>query len=207
MNFYDGFLGHDLGPDFNSRGHRSKEIEELNLHNYILFAGDNIAVGWDKPVEETYPYLVSQKLKTDYYNLAIFNGGVESIKFNLLTWFHKVSKKPKAVIISCEFLNSFIVSDQNNMSHTHCDLNNDIVKDVLDSGNYTGFFNMRNVLAQKLIQQSINCPIFQIEFENKIPLFHNQVTNIPHVGDMFDHEKISSALVREIKKTTEKIRP
>ena len=207
MNFYDGFLGHDLGPDFNSRGHRCKEIEEINLHNYILFAGDNIAVGWDRPLEETYPYLVSKKLKIDYYNLSIFNGGVESIKYNLLTWINRIEKKPKAIIISCEFLNSFVVSDQNYTKFSHCDLNDDVVKDVLDSGNYVGFFNMRNILAQKILQKSINSPVFQIEFQNKIPLFTNNVVNILHNDDMFDHHKISDNLVQEIRKTTERIRP
>lgn len=207
MNFYDGFLGHDLGPDFNSKGHRCKEIEEINLHNYILFAGDNIAVGWDKPIEETYPYIVSKKLKVDYYNLSIFNGGVESIKFNLLTWINKIPKKPKAIIISCEFLNSFVVSDKNNSSFSHCDLNNDVVRDAFDTGNYTGFFNMRNIMAEKLILNSVISPIFQIEFENKIPLFNKQVVQILHNGDIFDHYKISDSLVKEIQKTTEKVRP
>lgn len=207
MNFYDGFLGHDLGPDFNSRGHRCKEIEEINLHNYILFAGDNIAVGWDKSIEETYPYICSKTLNVDYYNLSIFNGGVESVKFNLLTWINKISKKPKAVIISCEFLNSFIVSDQNNLSFNHCDLDNDIIKDVLDSGNYTGFFNMRNLLAEKLLKNSVICPIFQIEFNKKITLFNSNVVNILHSNDMFDHKQIANTLVTEIRKTTEKVRP
>jgi hypothetical protein len=207
MNFYDGFLGHDLGPDFNSRGHRCKEIEEINLHNYILFAGDNIAVGWDKSIEETYPYICSKTLNVDYYNLSIFNGGVESVKFNLLTWINKISKKPKAVIISCEFLNSFIVSDQNNLSFNNCDLDNDIIKDVLDSGNYTGFFNMRNLLAEKLLKNSVICPIFQIEFNKKITLFNSNVVNILHSNDMFDHKQIANTLVTEIRKTTEKVRP
>ena len=30
MQFYDNLLGHDLADIFNSRGHRCKEIEEIN---------------------------------------------------------------------------------------------------------------------------------------------------------------------------------
>jgi hypothetical protein len=77
--------------NLNSYGHRCKELSELNLHNYILFVGDNICLSYHLPIEETFPYIVSKKLNVDYYNLSIFNGGIEAIKFNLLSWVHIIS--------------------------------------------------------------------------------------------------------------------
>jgi len=122
MQFYDNLLGHELSLDFNSRGHRCKEIEELDQRKYFLFVGDNISLGLGTPIEETYPYLISKKFNTDYYNLSIFNGGLDAIKYNLLAWNSVVKVPPKAIIISTEFLNSFLVSNKNYTFLEACDL-------------------------------------------------------------------------------------
>jgi hypothetical protein len=207
MQFYDNLLGHDLADIFNSRGHRCKEIEEINLQNYILFAGDNVGVGWGTPLEETYPYLVSKALKTDYYNLSIFNGGLDSLRYNLITWYHKIPQKPRAIIISNEFLNSFLVTDQNYTSFSPCDLNDENVKSVLDSGNTTNYFLTRQYFTNKLIYNLIKIPIYQIEFKDKIPALKNNVISLKHEGDMFDHHAISKLIVAEFNKTKIQIRP
>jgi len=207
MQFYDSLLGHDLADIFNSRGHRCKEIEEINLQNYILFAGDNVGVGWGTPIEETYPYLVSKALKKDYYNLSIFNGGLDSLRYNLITWYHKIPQKPRAIIISNEFLNSFIVSDLNNTTFLPCDLNDENVKSVLDSGNTTNYFLTRQYFTDKLISNLIKIPIYQIEFKDKIPALKNNVISLKHEGDIFDHHAISKLIVAEFNKTKIQIRP
>jgi hypothetical protein len=207
MQFYDSLLGHELADIFNSRGHRCKEIEEINLHNYILFAGDNVGVGWGTPIEETYPYIVSNALNTDYYNLSIFNGGLESLRYNLITWYHKIPQKPRAIIISNEFLNSFIVSDLNNTTFLPCDLNDENIKAVLDSGNTTNYFLTRQYFTDKLISNLIKVPIYQIEFKDKIPALKNNVISLKHEGDIFDHQAISKLIVAEFNKTKIQIRP
>jgi hypothetical protein len=207
MQFYDSLLGHDLADIFNSRGHRCKEIEEINLHNYILFAGDNVGVGWGTPVEETYPYLVSKALSSDYYNLSIFNGGLESLRYNLITWYHKIPQKPRAIIISNEFLNSFIVSDLNNTTFLPCNLDDEKVQAVLDAGNTTNYFLTRQYFTDKLISNLIKTPIYQIEFKDRTPAFTNNVINLKHEGDIFDHNEISKLIVAEFNKTKRQIRP
>ena len=65
----NGFLN-NFAPNvnLNSYGHRCKEISDVNLHNYILFVGDNVCLSYHIPIEDTFPYIISQKLKTDYYN-------------------------------------------------------------------------------------------------------------------------------------------
>lgn len=207
MQFYDSFLGHDPGIDFNSLGHRCKELKDLNLQNYILFAGDNIGVGLGTAIEETYPYLVANKLKTEYYNLSIFNGGLDALRYNLITWFTLIKQRPRAVIVSCEFLNSLIISDQNYSYYEHCDLKDEGVKELLDAGNMTGFFNARHIFANRQINNIITCPIYQIVFKDKQPAFTHNIINITHADDMFDHEKISDNLVSQIRKRMVTVRP
>lgn len=207
MQFYDNLLGHDLADIFNSRGHRCKEIEEINLQNYILFAGDNVGVGWDTPLEETYPYLISKALNVDYYNLSIFNGGLDSLRYNLITWYHMIPQKPRAIIISNEFLNSFIVSDINGNNLKPCDLNDEKVQTVLSAGNTTNYFKTRQYFTDKLLSNLIKNPIYQIEFKDKIPGLTSNVINLKHDGDTFDHTAISKLVINEINKTKKQVRP
>lgn len=207
MQFYDDLLGHDPADIFNSRGHRCKEIEEINLQNYILFAGDNVGVGWGTLLEETYPYLVSKALKIDYYNLSIFNGGIDSLRYNLITWLHKIPQKPRAIIISNEFLNAFIVSDNNQSMFSVCDLNDDRVQSILDTGNTTNYFLTRQFITDKLLSSLIINPIYQIEFKDKIPALKSNVINLKHDGDIFDHNAISKLIINELDKKKRQARP
>lgn len=207
MQFVDDLIGNDNSPQFNSRGHRCKELEEINLHNYFLFAGDNVGLGLDKDVTETYPYIVSKALKTDYYNLCVFNGGVDCLRYNLLTWLNKNKEKPRAIIVSYEFLNSVIVSDHNFENLKSCDLDDIITQDLLSMAQDTGFFKMRNYLADKLITRLINIPIFQINFSDKQNVFTTNITNIDFDGYTHDHKTIASLLIRNIRMKQEKAKP
>lgn len=208
MRFIDGFIGHD--PDtkyFNSRGHRCSEIEDIDLRNYILFAGDNVAVDFQNEIEKTYPYLISKILGMDYYNLAIFNGGVECLKFNLLSWLAKIKQQPKLIIISTEFLNSFVVGDKNYENITACDLLNPTITDIFNRGNYNGFFAARNIMFDKLAHKASNVQIYQIIFKDKQPALTKNVVNIEHDGNMFDHKFTSRLVVDEIKNRQRAIAP
>jgi hypothetical protein len=207
MRFIDGFIGHEPDKIFNSRGHRCKELEDVNLHNYVLFAGDNVAVDYSNPIEKTYPYLIAQKLNTDYYNLAIFNGGVECLKFNLLTWLSKIPQRPKAIIISSEFLNSFLVADQNYENIRPCSFDDEFTTDIFNSGNYNGFFNGRNELFDRILSVAVTTPVYQIVFEGKQPALSRNVVNIQHDGNMFDHSHTSDLVVSKIKNRARAIAP
>ena len=200
MRFIDGFIGHDTDNKyFNSRGHRCKEIEELNLRNYVLFAGDNVAVDYNNTIEKTYPYIIANQLGMDYYNLAIFNGGLECLKFNLLTWASKIKQAPKAIIISTEFLNSFVVCDQNYENLKACDFNDNVTNDIFNRGNYNGFFSGRTEMFDRIASKSTNTQIYQIIFKDKLPALTRNVVNIQHDGNMFDHTHTANLVVKEIK--------
>lgn len=207
MQFYDTLLGHDPDPQFNSRGHRCKEIEELNQRNYILFAGDNVSLGLDKPVEETFPYMVSKALNADYYNLSIFNGGLDAIRYNLLTWNHSQVTKPRFIVIATEFLNSFIVSDPNYAFWKACDCNDDKVKELFDAGNHNAFFTTRQILADKLLRTAINTPIYQVAFKDKIPLFSDFPNTIDFDGDLGDHTAIAEKICIAVQQNSKKAMP
>jgi len=207
MRFVDGFIGHDPDIYFNSRGHRCKEIEEINLRNYILFAGDNVAVDYSNPLEKTYPYLIASKLKMDYYNLSIFNGGLDCLKYNLFTWLAKVKQSPKAIIISSEFLNSFLVCDQNYSDLRACSFDDELTKEILHDGDYNGYWNARNEMFNRIAHKATNTQIYQIVFKDKQPALTRNVVNIEHDGNMFDHNHTADLVVNEIRSRMKAIAP
>lgn len=84
---------------FNELGHRSKSFKDIDQSNYILFIGCSHTMGVGLEVEKTFPYLLSEKLNMDYYNLAIPATGIDVVEYNLLTWFFKMNKKPKLVVV------------------------------------------------------------------------------------------------------------
>lgn len=206
MRFYDGLLGHDPDIFYNSTGHRCKELSELNFRNYILFAGDNIGLGLDKPIEETYPYLVAKSLGVDYYNLSIFNGGLDAIKLNLIAWFSTFKEKPKAVIISCEFINSLLCSlDGQTFFAGH--LEDENIIELMNAGNTTGFFNARNEMANKHLNKVITSPIFQIKLPEKEVIFRENILDIDYQGDIYDYVKLADTVIPFVKQTFTKVRP
>jgi len=207
MKFVNGLLGNGVSEHYNSNGHRCKEISEINFQNYILFAGDNGSLGLDKPIEETFPYLISQRVKSDYYNISVFNGGVDALRYNLISWFHNY-KKPKAVIITCEFMNSLLISDKNFTCIKAADYNDDIIKDIGNIGNICGFFEGRNILTRELLKQYVICPIFQLNYKNSIQLFDKEyVTDIPYEGSQFDYKIIADLISTAMISKSQRVRP
>jgi hypothetical protein len=62
----EGFLFNETGTDLNSNGHRCKEInqvlgDDLQFSKYFLVLGDNACLHMHKPIEETWPYLLSKQ--------------------------------------------------------------------------------------------------------------------------------------------------
>ena len=85
--------------NINKLGHRSKNIEDIDLDNYILFTGCSHAEGIGLELEKTFPYLTANDLGTDYYNLALGGSGIDVMTHNLMMWIHTIKKLPKALII------------------------------------------------------------------------------------------------------------
>lgn len=83
----------------NMKGHRSKDVAYLNLKDYILFLGCSQTFGVGNRLEDTYPFLLSQKLNCDYYNLAIGGAGSDTAYHNLNMWLTKFQNHmPKLIV-------------------------------------------------------------------------------------------------------------
>lgn len=207
MRFVEEFIGHDPDPQFNSMGHRCKELMDLNFHNYVLFIGDNPGLGLDKPIEETFPYLIAKHMNVDYYNLCVFNGGVDALRYNTLLWLHRFEQKPKAIFASCEFLNSVLVSNKNFSFIKPCDTNDLIVQDVLDNAQKSGYFDFRNYLADKMISRMIRFPIYKIRFKDRKQIFSRNVINIDYDDDIYDYKKIAATTIDFLTIRNNKVKP
>lgn len=179
----DGLLlGNETIVDlYNSSGHRCKELEKINLRNHFVVLGDTAGISAHLPIEETFPHILSQKLKIDYYNLSVANGGVDAMKYNLFTWIRKIAK-PKVIIVACEFNNAVMMSDDDLSSIAIADLNDPDVKELMNYGNLSGFFNARNFMFDQLLYYANNIPVYHLSWKNKLPAATNKVTDITCEG-------------------------
>jgi hypothetical protein len=86
-------------PEYNSLGFRSKEPDDLDFDNYILFAGCSHAVGVGVEIDESFPAIVAKEFGCDYYNLSVGGGGIDAVEHNIMMWFLKYDKHPKYIVI------------------------------------------------------------------------------------------------------------
>lgn len=96
----------DITYDYNSNGHRCKEIQDLN-DDYILVTGCSTTDGHAEKLEETYPYILAKNLGLDYYNLGLKGSSVNTTYYNLTMFLNKVHIKPKAVILQWPHFNRY----------------------------------------------------------------------------------------------------
>jgi hypothetical protein len=83
----------------NSNGHRSKELSEINMDNYILCTGCSFTEGIGIPSDARYTDILASMLNTDVYNLGLGATGNDIIFYNLVTWLSVVEKKPKLIVV------------------------------------------------------------------------------------------------------------
>jgi|688.fasta_scaffold148988_4 hypothetical protein len=168
---------HKISYVRNSNGHRCKEITDIDLDNYILYTGCSHTEGIGMKLEDTYPYLLSQKLKCDYYNLSIGGTGIDAVNYNLLMWFAKIKKPPKLLILqwphhtraTTKFFENphklipepwynygiWSTKDTNNKNHKN-------IGNFLMSGEDIGFFKSLRILTKTLAYNMATCPIFEL---------------------------------------------
>jgi len=205
MQLIDGFIGNTAGDDLNKLGHRCKDTELINFHNYFLVAGDNLSLSFHIPLENTYPYLLAQKLKMSYYNLSVFNGGMDVCKNNILVW-HKRFKMPKFIIIDFTFLNALVHYDLTKQKLFGSNFDDENIKELYDQADHNGYFYCKKLLLEKLIINYYNCPIYQLKQNNTLALLDNGIKNIL-IEDNMSHVEIGDLLFRENQVLTSKVRP
>lgn len=151
------YRSNKISYDYNQFGHRSKNIEDIDLTNYILFTGCSHTLGIGLELEKTYPHLVSSELQCDYYNLALGGSGIDTMTYNLVIWLNYVKIPPKILIIQWPHEVRFLTTGHEDLVNFHLPLrsfseiiNYDIPKFMV-SGDNIGYFTSREKLSSRLI--------------------------------------------------------
>lgn len=152
----------------NMHGHRCNEIENIDLDNYILFAGCSHTEGIGLHLENSYPYLLSKKLNVDYYNLALGGTGADVINHNIVTWFTKVKKPPKLLIVQWPHHTRAITKDFSNP--TNLEVEPWLAYGVWDKkagiffseGENLGIFKSTRILTKKIVNNISPCPVIEV---------------------------------------------
>ena len=161
---------HEITYERNSNGHRCKEITDIDLDNYILFTGCSHTEGTGLELEKTYPYLLSQKIKCDYYNLAVGGSGIDVLNYNIVTWFSKVKKLPKLLVIQWPNLLRMTLETYSKehsdyveyTTHGLWSLGDKRISEFLVLGDKINFFKTTRTLTKNIIHNIANCPIVEI---------------------------------------------
>jgi hypothetical protein len=150
----------------NSNGHRCREIKDINLSNYILYAGCSHTEGIGLELEKTYPYLLSKSLSCDYYNLGVGGSGIDVLLHNLIVWFGTVKQKPKLVIIQWPFWARYVrftkEPTNTNLQNNHISTVSGIKDPTLMEGESVHYFKTIEHLARIKIKHIIDVPIINV---------------------------------------------
>lgn len=165
----------EISYKINSLGHRSKELEETNLDNYILFTGCSHTEGTGMPVELTYPQLLANKFNCDYYNLALGATGIDVALHNLAIWFSAIEKKPKAVIIQWPDFTRTITGTASNLQPRGLWHANDDYNTFVNLGIDLEFFEAKKVMTHHLVQAMIKVPVVYFGLQKVIPFDDNTI--------------------------------
>lgn len=157
-----------ISYSYNKNGHRCKNIEDINLNNYILFVGCSHTEGVGLELEKTYPYKLAQHYNCDYYNLSLASTGLDAVEYNLLSWFSLIKQKPKFVVIQWPDHSRFLGAYPNYESLIP---NGSWIKDehgqrFISASEISGFFYARKYLTHQLITKIVDVPMVEIMFNN-----------------------------------------
>jgi len=138
----------------NSFGHRSPDVKDIDLNNYILFVGCSHTEGVGNYLEDTYAHMVSKEANIDYYNLSIGGSGIDTMLHNLSVWLTTVNSSPKHIIWQWTDPVRYVtvMSDDLVITHGMWEDTKE-VQDFVIAGDTNGFFKSRNILASNYLHQ------------------------------------------------------
>lgn len=196
----------DISYKYNSLGHRCKEISDIDFNNYILFIGCSHTEGIGLEIEKSYPYLVSQALGMDYYNLGIAASGIDVLEYNLLTWHYKFQKLPKLVVIQWPDPSRFVtksIDTEHILPHGSWSKQENIKK-FLASADITGFLNARRNISAQLVQRYVKSPLVKLSFNNIVQYDNDSafIRRLDFARDMYhcgikSHDQICKTVIQE----------
>ena len=159
----------DITYKFNKHGHRCKNINELDLDNYILISGCSHTQGVGLELETTYAYLLSQKLNCDYYNMAIPAAGADVVQHNILNWYYSIPKKPKLIIIQWPDHSRFMSynPEYQNLIPRGTWQKDDTRRFIVNCDEY-GAFYARKKLITDLLNNVIDVPLIRFNYGGQV---------------------------------------
>jgi hypothetical protein len=162
-----------ISYDRNDHGHRCKNIKDVDLDNYILTIGCSHTEGIGLRLEDTYSYILSKKLNTDYYNLAIGGSGIDLMMYNLLTWFGLIQKQPKLVVVQWPEKNRFLTKlrrDDQQIVPIGPWRSERELTDFMIVGDDNNFFHTRQLLSYQLLKNFIKVPLVNVKMYSSDPI-------------------------------------
>lgn len=157
----------------NDVGHRSKNINQVDLTNYILCIGCSHTEGIGNYVHDTYPHQTAELLNCDYYNLGLGGSGLDIMLHNLTTWLLQVTEHPRLIVWQWTDQARYLTVEDYSTPHviTHGLWENDRnVTDFILAGDSNNFFASRiKAIEEYLNTVSVtkNIPIIQVSYQEK----------------------------------------
>ena len=159
----------EITYSYNSLGHRTKEIEDVDLNNYLLFIGCSHTEGIGIESDKIYPHLLAKKLNCDYYNLALGATGIDVVLHNLTIWFSTIPKKPKALIIQWPDFTRMITGATVNNLEPRCLWHKvDEYTRFVNLGIDLEFFEAKKLMAHYIVQ-ALQVPTVYFGLHKVIP--------------------------------------
>lgn len=188
-----------ISYDYNNLGHRSKNIDEINLNDYILFTGCSNTAGIGLALEDTYSYIVSKRLNIDYYNLALGGTGDDVLLNNILIWFSKIKQKPKYIIIQLSSLTRACYLKDSKIhpmiGSTGVWSEEQSIIDFFVLGSQFGYFEARRFILRNIINNFLSdIPIIILNLED---FNHNRGCPLDLARDLKHPGKISNIKLAE----------
>jgi hypothetical protein len=149
---------------YNKFGHRTKQIEDLDTNNYILFTGCSHTEGAGLEIDQIYTHHVAKMTNMDYYNMGLGSSGNDIIFYNLMSWLTKYSHKPKLIVIQWSYsfrYARFIESSNIDNIETEGSWSKNECAKFTVWGENIGYFSLHNKMYYNLIKQ-LNIPTINI---------------------------------------------
>jgi len=173
-NWY--FRNVEISYKYNSLGHRSPEIQNINLDNYILCTGCSHTEGIGMENDKIYPNLLAKKLNTDCYNLGLGATGIDVVLHNLVIWFSVVPKKPKVVVIQWpDFTRMLTGTTPENLQTRGLWAEDDNYNKFVNLAIELGYLESKKILAHHIVQSLIDVPVVYFGLEKVIPFDDNTI--------------------------------
>jgi len=187
---------------YNSNGHRSKEISELDLDNYILCLGCSHTEGVGMEEDKIYPALLAKKLNCDYYNMGIGATGMDVVMHNLVVWFKTIPKKPKAVIIQTPTFTRVLTGNHpEHLKPTGWWSEDEDYGKFVNLGIDLEYFEAKRLLTHSLIKTVVDVPTVYFSIHNTMLMDSNTIIEkiVDHARDLGhpgiqSHENFAEAM-------------